>query len=159
MTLIRMDPNKARQGEYKDDIPIFMHYKGNNHTCCSAASRGKVAWAKEFEDENGPYEEIVIREGCDGWLVAMSGLASPLPGGLVGNLWQLPYRFRVPPYPSARVWPGTLARPFFLPALGLNRVWDYTVGVFTPAQLALWQAGSYVYNLFFSSERCQYTHG
>ena len=130
MSLIRFDRNKARQGEYTDEIG-----------------------------------EIVIREGCDAWHIAMSALAFPFGDGLNDTLFQLPYKFRVPPYPSARVWPGNAARPFLPPVPhangvpALNVVWNYTVGIFTPATLVLWHAGHFAYNLFFSSERCLYSHG
>lgn len=165
MTLVRMDTNKTRQVEYKDEIPQLRHHVGSNHNCCSTTTRTNIAWASGFDDEDEWYEEFVVREGCDAWHAAMSGLAFPVPGGLNGTLFQLPYKFRVPGYPSARVWPGTTARPFLPPAPNangspaLNVVWDYTIGAFTPIMLAGWLAGSFAYNLFFASEISQYSCG
>ncbi len=91
-------------------------------------------WAKAFDDEPDPYEEIVVQEGYDVWHGSLSGLAYPLHGGLDGTLFQLPYIFRVPAYPSARFWPGSAVRSFGL-------------------------AGGFAYNLYFASEISQYHPG
>jgi hypothetical protein len=160
-----VDINKARQGEYTDELPQLRRHVGPHHSCSSSTTRAKLAWAKVFDDEPEPYEEIVVREGFDAWHGSLSGFAYPVPGGLDGTLFQLPYIFRVPAYPSARFWPGSVARPFVPPAPNsngapvLNRLWDYTVGNFTPMMLAAWLAGGFAYNLYFASEISLYHPG
>jgi hypothetical protein len=118
-----------------------------------------VGWSKRFGEST---EQIVIREGVDAWLFELDGAATPTPGGFSGNVYQLPPRFVVPLYPTARVWPvspvGTPFVPPFAPAR--DTTWDYVVPVpVLIATLTAWSVMNNVANLFWNSERSLYVPG